>query len=146
MPLLQSLIPRGCKQGIKSKKLRKGKYPVCIILSKIFTIKGVVTTSNQSASVKYSSSYKNSICLCRHILFSFFLTGVAVRTTMDATLTNQYCAVLSRLSDQVAKLLSILTSKQVLGTPFTGKIMFFLFFCWTASRTQLHHCRAFFLL
>jgi hypothetical protein len=27
--------------------------------------------------------------------------GVAVRTTMDATLTNQYCAVLSRLSDQV---------------------------------------------
>jgi hypothetical protein len=28
-------------------------------------------------------------------------TGVAVRTTMDATLTNQYCAVLSRLSDQV---------------------------------------------
>jgi len=26
--------------------------------------------------------------------------GVAVRTTMDATITNQYCAVLTRLNDQ----------------------------------------------
>ena len=28
------------------------------------------------------------------------ISGVAVRTTMDATITNQYCAVISRLADQ----------------------------------------------
>ena len=33
--------------------------------------------------------------------FDLWISGVAVRTTMDATITNQYCAVLSRLNDQV---------------------------------------------
>ena len=33
--------------------------------------------------------------------FLFLFLGVAVRTTMDATITNQYCAVLSRLNDHV---------------------------------------------
>ena len=35
----------------------------------------------------------------KQILFK--ILGVAVRTTIDATLTNNYCAVLSRLVDQV---------------------------------------------
>lgn len=32
--------------------------------------------------------------------FPVLFLGVAVRTTMDATITNQYCAVISRLADQ----------------------------------------------
>ena len=38
----------------------------------------------------------------------FILIGVAVRTTMDATITNQYCAVLTRLNDQVEYLYEII--------------------------------------
>ena len=34
-----------------------------------------------------------------HLIY-FFVIGVAVRSTMDATITNTYCAVISRLSDQ----------------------------------------------
>ena len=42
--------------------------------------------------------------LCIFILtgcYLFFSTGLAVRTTMNATITSQYCGVVSRFADQV---------------------------------------------
>ena len=47
----------------------------------------------------------------------FFVLGVAVRSNMDATITNQYSAVIARLSDQVK-------------LNFTKKFLPFFLFSW----------------
>ena len=52
-----------------------------------------------SCKIPISPNYTSFIQL------NLWISGVAVRTTMDATITNQYCAVLSRLNDQVYKTL-----------------------------------------
>ena len=46
-------------------------------------------------------NFCNVVTLNPEIDFSVFLyLGIAVRSNMDATITNQYCAVISRLADQ----------------------------------------------
>jgi hypothetical protein len=56
--------------------------------------------------------------LCIFILtgcYLFFSTGLAVRTTMNATITSQYCGVVSRFADQVRFLYHIWNQNQFIS-------------------------------